>query len=188
MALLSEPGVEPVAVSARLAMMFRGLGVAAVVAAVLLPVGAAGYWLTISPDAVRGLTGLSAEVLPDIEQTQRIAAAGVSLLTVLPMAWGLMRLRRCLMSFAEGQPFARGGIAGLRDFALGGMLAALAQLIGHTLMGLILTMTALPGYRQLVVRVDGDMLLLALFAGTVAAIAWALEQASAIAHENSQFV
>jgi hypothetical protein len=190
MTRMGEMRTEPPAlvVPSRLAVVFRGLGIGAVALSALLPIGAAFYWLTIEPSAVRMLTGLSADVLPEISQMQRVAAAVLSVLTVLPMAWGLMRLRRCFASFAVGRPFAWEGIAGLRAFALGGMVAALAQLIGHTLMALILTVTALPGYRQLVVRIDGEMLLLALFAGTVAAVVWALEQASVIAQENSQFI
>jgi microcompartment protein CcmL/EutN len=40
----------------------------------------------------------------------------------------------------------------------------------------------------LVVLIDSDMLLLAMFAGTIAAVAWAMEKAAAIAEENSQFI
>jgi hypothetical protein len=68
------------------------------------------------------------------------------------------------------------------------MLAALAQLVSPTLMGLVLTWTAVAGHRQLVVLIDSDMLLLAMFAGTIAAVAWAMEKAAAIAEENSQFI
>lgn len=175
-------------VAPRMALLFNGLSIAAVTLATLLPMGAALYWLFIDPVEVRSMVGLGPEFLPDITMGQRIAAAIVGLLTALPMAWGFARLRTCLGSFAAGRPFASEGIAGLRDFAMGGMLAALAQLVSHTLMGLVLTWTAAEGHRQLVVSIGSDMLLLAMFAGTIAALAWAMEKAAAIAEENSQFI
>ena len=175
-------------VAPRMALLFNGLSIAAVTLATLLPMGAALYWLFIDPVEARNMAGLAPELLPDIAMGQRIAAAIVALLTTLPMAWGFARLRICLRNFAAGRPFASEGIAGLRDFATGGMLAALAQLLSPTLMGLVLTLTAAEGHRQLIVLIDSDMLLLAMFAGTIAALAWAMEKAAAIAEENSQFI
>lgn len=175
-------------VAPRMALLFNGLSIAAVTLATLLPMGAALYWLFIDPTEVRNMVGLAPDVLPDITIGQRIAAAIVALLTTLPLAWGFARLRICLRSFASGRPFASEGIAGLRDFATGGMLAALAQLLSHTLMWLVLTWTAAEGHRKLVISIDSDMLLLAMFAGTIAALAWAMEKAAAIAEENSQFI
>ena len=42
--------------------------------------------------------------------------------------------------------------------------------------------------RQLAVSIDSDTLIMALFAATVASLAWAMEKAAAIAEENSQFI
>ncbi len=181
-------GDRTIPVAPRMALLFNGLAVASVTLASLLPVGAMAYWLFIETSQVQQMMGLAPDLLPDITMSQRIAAAAVALVTTLPLAWGLARLRTCLASFAAGRPFASEGIAGLKDFALGGVLAALAQLVGHTVMGIVLTWTAAEGHRQLRISIDSDMLLLALFAGTVAALAWAMEKAAAIAEENSQFV
>lgn len=177
-----------IAVEPRMVLLFNGLGVAAVALASLLPVVTAAYWLFVEIEAVRQMTGLGPDKLADIGMGQRIIAGLVSLLTALPLAWGLVRLRTCLVSFAAGRPFTSEGIAGLRDFALGGLLAALTQLLSHTLMGLVLTWSAMEGHRQFVIRIDSDMLLLALFAGTIAALAWAMEKAALLAEENSQFI
>ncbi len=119
---------------------------------------------------------------------QRIAAAAVALVTTLPLAWGLARLRTASQASPRVDPLRRTALPALKDFALGGVLAALAQLVSHTLMGLILTWTAVEGHRQLRISIDSDMLVLALFAGTVAALAWAMETAAALAEENSQFI
>lgn len=181
------PG-ETVAVAPRMVLLFNGLAVGAVTLASLLPLTTVGYWLLLEPNAVRQMTGLAPDLLPEITMTQQLGAALVALLATLPLAWGFTRLRSCLTSFAIGRPFASGGIAGLRDFALGGLLAALAQLLSPTLMALVLTWTAAEGHRQLVIRLDSNVLLLAMFAGTIAALAWAMEKAAAIAEENSQFV
>jgi len=175
--------VEP-----RMVLLFNGLGVGAVTLATLLPILTVAYWFLIEIDTVRQMTGLGPDLLPEIHMGQRIMAGFVAFLTVLPMAWGLTRLRACLVSFAAGRPFASEGIAGLRDFALGGLLAALAQLLSHTVMGLVLTWSAAAGHKQLVVRFDSEMLILALFAGTIAALAWAMGKAALLAEENSQFI
>ena len=175
-------------IAPRMALLFNGLAIAAVILAVLLPFASAAYWLAADAIEARQVAGLPLDLLPEITAGQRFGAALVALVACLPLAWGLVRLRTCLANFAAGRPFAPAGIAGLRDFALGGMLAALAQLVGHTAIGLVLTWTAAPGHRQLVLRVDSDMLLLAMFAGTIAALAWAMEKAAVLAEENSQFI
>ncbi|MBJ3784611.1 hypothetical protein [Devosia sediminis] len=181
-------GMKAMDVAPRMGLLFNGLAIGSVTLATLLPIVSVTYWLLVDPGEARQAVGLPPELLPDIAMGQRLAAAVVALVICLPMAWGFARLRTCLANFAAGRPFTVEGIAGLRDFALGGMLAALAQLLGHTAMGLVLTWTAAPGHRQLVLRIDSDMLLLAMFAGTVAALAWAMEKAAALAEENSQFI
>lgn len=176
------------AVPPRLVLSFTALGVGAVTLAALLPPGVALYWLTIEPDAVRALTGLGADVLPDITMGQRLAAAAIGLVSVLPMAWGLTRLRTWLRCVAVGRPFAAGGIAALRDAARAALLSALTLLVSHTPMGLALTWNAMIGHRQIAVSVDSHTLMLGLFAGTAAAAAWALSRAADLAEENSQFI
>lgn len=181
----SESAVD---VAPRMALLLNALSIAAVALATLMPMAVVLHWLFIDTGEVRNMVGLGPELLPDFTLGQRIAAAAVVLLVTLPMAWGLIRLRICLSSFASGHPFASRGIAGLRDFALGGLLAALAQFLGHTLLRLVLTWTAAPGHRQFAISIDSTTLMLAMFAGIVAALAWAMEKAAAIAEENGQFI
>lgn len=183
-----DTNAPPVTVPPRMALLFNGLAAAAITAATLLPFIAMVFWLSVGTEDAAAMTGLPMASLPDITMAQRLVASLVALVVSLPMAWGLVRLRACLVSLAAGRPFTPSGIAGLRDFALGGMLAAFAKLLGHTAMALVLTWNAAPGQRHLVLRIDSDMLLLAMFAGTVAALAWAMEQAALLAEENSQFV
>lgn len=175
-------------VTPKMALLFNALSIAAVTLATLLPMGVVLHWLVIDLADIRSMVGLGPDLLPEFTLSQRIAAAAVVLLVTLPMAWGLIRLRSCLASFAAGRPFASTGIAGLRDFALAGVLAALAQFVGHTLLRLVLTWTAAPGHKQLAISIDSTTLMLAMFAGIIAALAWAMEKAAALAEENSQFI
>ncbi|WP_086468540.1 DUF2975 domain-containing protein [Devosia lucknowensis] len=171
-----------------MALLFNGLAVGAVTMATLLPVAALGYWLLIGDGDIRQMVGLSAEALPVIAVGQRLGAALVALLTILPLAWALVRLRVCLVCFSRGKPFASEGIRALRDFALGSMLASIAQFFSHAAMSLVLTATAIAGHKQISLGISSQMLLMIMFAGVIAALAWAMEKAAAIAEENSQFI
>jgi hypothetical protein len=175
-------------IAARTVLLFRILAVLAATLAALLPLAVALYWLVIDREGVLNQTGFAPEVMPVFDAPLRFEAILVSVLTVAPLAWGLLRLRVCFSQFALGRPFAARGIAGLRDFAVGMGLAVIAKPIGFTLLTLLLSSNAPAGMRQLAIQIDSDTLIMALFAATVASLAWAMEKAAAIAEENSQFV
>ncbi len=159
--------------SPRARIAFSALCIVALALAALLPALAIGYWLFGSSGVVDG-AGL------------RLVAIATALLHLLPLSWGLVRLRICLAEFAAGRPFAAEGIAGLRDFALGTGLSALAKPLAGTLLMLALSWKG--GPKQIVFEISSDVMILALFAGVVASLAWAMEKAAALAEENSQFV
>ena len=119
-------------------------------------------------------------------RTLRNAAIATALLHLLPLSWGLLRLRVCLAQFAAGRPFGAEGIAGLRDFAIGTGLSALAKPLAGMLFVLALSWN--PGPKRIAIEISSDVMILALFAGVVAALAWAMRRAALIAEENSQFV
>lgn len=175
-------------VAARTALVFNMLAVAAAAIAALLPLAVVLYWSMVDPSELAQPSGLAPEILAEFGASQRAGAALITALTVLPLSWGLVRLRVCFIEFAKGRPFAARGIAGLRDFATGAALAALAKLIGFTLLTLVLSWNAPPGMRRLAIQIDSDMLIMVLFAATVASLGWAMEKAAAIAEENSQFI
>jgi hypothetical protein len=175
-------------VAARTALLFNSLAVTAVAIAALLPLAVVLYWIvTDASDLVRSI-GLAPDILTEIGTMHRVGAALITVLTVLPLSWGLVRLRVCFIEFANGRPFAARGVAGLRDFATGVTLAAIAKPVGFTLLILALSWNAPPGMRQLAIQIDSDTLIMALFAATVASLGWAMEKAAVIAEENSQFV
>lgn len=175
-------------VAARTALLFRILAVAAGTLAALLPLAVTLYWLLIEREDVLRQLSFAPEVLPVFDPLLRFAAAFITVLTIAPLAWGLLRLRVCFTHFAQGRPFAARGIAGLRDFATGMGLAVIAKPIGFTLLVLLLSWNAPAGMRQLAISIDSDTLIMALFAATVASLAWAMEKAAVIAEENSLFV
>ncbi|MBB3773591.1 hypothetical protein FHS55_004233 [Angulomicrobium tetraedrale] len=169
-----EVGSEAVlGLSPRARLAFSALGVVALGLAALLPALAIGYWLVGSQLVAHG-AGM------------QMAAIATALLHLLPLSWGLLRLRVCLARFAAGRPFAAEGIAGLRDFALGTGLSALAKPLAGMLFTLALSWNG--GPKQLAIEISSDVMVLALFAGVVASLAWAMEKAALLAEENSQFV
>ena len=186
--LVSQITGFSIPVAARAALLFRVLAVAAATLAALLPLAVVLYWLLIERDDVLRQMGFAPEIMPALDPLLRLVAILISLLTIAPLAWGLVRLRVCFTQFAQGRPFAARGIAGLRDFATGMGLAVIAKPIGFTLLVLLLSWNAPAGMRQLAIQIDSDTLIMALFAATVASLAWAMEKAASIAEENSQFI
>lgn len=159
--------------SARTRIGFGLLRLAAAVLALGLPVLAVVYWLF----------DVSA-VLQD--STLRAIAVVTALMHLLPLSWGLYRLRACLAAFAEGQPFDARAIAGLRDFAVGTGLSALIKPIAGAILSLAMSWNT-PS-RQISLQISSDTMVLALFAGVIASLAWALHKAACLAEENSQFI
>ena len=170
------------------ARLFNLLALAAVVIAAVLPLAVVLYWSLVDQSEIVRLNGFGPGVLAEFGALQRLGAAAITVATVLPLSWSMVRLRVCFIEFAQGRPFSARGIAGLRDFATGMAIAAFAKLVGFTLLTLVLTWNAPPGMRQLAIQFNSDMLIMMLFAATVAALGWAMEKAAAIAEENSQFI
>ena len=174
LAFAGEEGSEAaLSLSPRARFAFSALGVLAMGLAVLLPALAIGYWLFGTQTMAEGAF-------------MRTVAIATALAQLLPMSWGLLRLRVCLAQFAAGRPFAAAGIAGLRDFALGTGLSAVAKPLAGMLFTLALGWHG--GPKQIAIEISSDVMILALFAGVVAALAWAMERAAVLAEENSQFV
>lgn len=177
-----------IAVEPRTALLFNTLAIGAAALATLLPLGMVCYWALTGAADVAQAMGFAPGVMPAFDPTMRLGAIVLSMLSLLPLGWGLVRLRTCFSQFALGRPFAARGIAGLRDFAAGVAAAAIAKPISFTLLTLWLSWHAPAGQRQLAIRLDSDTLIMALFAATIASLAWAMQKAAAIAEENSQFV
>lgn len=186
--IASLSALPTIAIDSRTVLMFNALGVTAAAVAALLPLVVAGYWLTAGPQELAQGLHLPDGAIVDLPPTGRIVGLLLSLPAIAALSWGLLRLRLCFAEFGRGRPFAANGIAGLRDFAIGIGLSAIGRPISTTLLTPYLSWGAAPGKRQIVVMLDSDVLLLALFAAIIAALTWAMRKAAAIAEENSQFV
>lgn len=82
-----------------------------------------------------------------------------------------------------GHSARREGIAGLRDFALGTELSALAKPLAGMLFVLALSWNG--GPKRIAIEISSDVMILALFAGAVAALAWAMRRAALLAEKTA---
>lgn len=167
------PASNGLALSGHARSCFLALSIAAACLAVVLPALAIGYWLTESAYAAKA-------------PLMRMFAISTALMHLLPLSWGLLRLRVCLTRFSMGHPFDADGIAGLRDFALGTAVSAVAKPVAGMLF--MLAMSWEGGPKRIVIEISSDVMILALFASVIAALVWAMQKAAMLAEENSQIV
>jgi hypothetical protein len=186
--LASEFAPTSIPVAPRTALMFNLLALAVAATAALLPLLVMLYWALIDLQTIQAATGLLPEVLGAVSAQTRLLCGLITVIGLAPLSWGLLRLRVCFSEFAHGRPFSARGIAGLRDFAAGIGFGVISKAISFTALTLVLSWNAPPGMRQLSAQINSDMGLMLLFAAIIAALAWAMEKAAAIAEENSQFV
>jgi len=115
-------------------------------------------------------------------------AAGVGMLPVCAMAYGLLRARLCFLGFVRGETFSLGTVRHLRGFAAGLVSSAVAGLLSPALTSVLLTLQAPAGQRSLVLGVGSNEILMLLFAGIVWQIAHVMTQAVELADEHAQIV
>lgn len=172
----------------RIATTSRIMAWSCLLVALLLPLAVLGYWL-VTPAPLLALNArVPVEWLGEFGLPHRLAAAVASHLPLLVLAWGLWRLRRCFMGFAQGELFQPTSLRGFRDFSVALAAAALVGIPAQTLLGIVMSWGAPAGQKQLVVSVSSDMLLMLFLAAALAVIGWVLAEAAAIAEENASFV
>jgi hypothetical protein len=145
--------------------------------------------------AVLGIVAVSLAILLPLAfviasgtQQNGVMIIAIGVLAILPLSWGLVRLRTCLNELAQGRPFTSIAIAGLRDFAIGSALAAIARPIASAVLSLAISWSAPAGQKHIAIDVSSDTLLLAFFSATIAALAWAMQRAAKLDEENRGFV
>lgn len=172
----------------RIAVTSRVMAWLCLAVAVLLPLAVLGYWLVTPAPLLALQARVPAEWLGEFGPLHRLAAALASQLSLLVLAWGLWRLRRCFLGFARGELFVPGSLRAFRDFSGALAAAALFTIPAHTLLGLVMSWGAPAGQKQLAVSVSSDALLMLFLAAALAVIGWVLAEAAAIAEENAGFV
>lgn len=186
--LSGDPAHSRVTLAPRTALIFNMLATAVAASAAILPLVVMLYWALIDRQDILMATGFTTEMLGAFALPMRLLGGLIILLGLAPLIWALLRLRVCFSEFAHGRPFSARGIAGLRDFASGIGLGVVSRAVSHTALILLLSWNAPPGMKQLSVQISSEMGFMLLFSATIAALAWAMQKAAAIAEENSQFV
>ncbi len=178
---MSEQSLTPrrrrIAITSRLMAWFT------LALAVALPVLVLGYWIIASPAGLAQQAQLPAASVLILDLPVRLISAGISVIPVLALSWGMLRLRRCFQGFARGELFAARSIAGFRDFALSLVTTALLTVPAGMLLSLVIS-----GGRQLSVQISSNMVLMFCVAGAMAVVGWVLGEAAEIAEENAGFV
>ena len=141
-------------------------------------------WLT--DDLLRLVPGVGAGSLPSLPF--RIIGIGISLLPAMPMAWGLMRLRRFFRRLAAGRTLTAGGAQDLNRFGIALLMRAVATPLAGAGVSVVASWERGPGERQLAIGVSNHDLNAVLVAGLVIITAWALAEAAEMADEHRLIV
>lgn len=172
---------------ARLRRLSGRLATAALVLAVALPLLVVWFWLVGDPAAqFERVAGVRLAHVP--EPWQVGVAALLALLPSLVLSAALLAAWRCFRGFASGSYLTREAAAALRRMGFRVGLAAGLGLVLPTLLGLVLTASAAPGQRQLVISLGSDQALGMLVGGMVWAIGEVLERAATLADDHAQIV
>jgi len=154
----------------------------------LLVGGLLFYWFATPAVKLLLSAGLSPVAADTIGSGTRLAGFAISMVPLSVLIWGLLQAQRCFRAFAAARFLTAEPVAGLRGFALGLLISSLVNPFATAALSVLLSWRGPPGTRTLTFNVGSDTLLLILFAGTIAVIAWVLAEAVAIAEENAQFV
>ncbi|WP_186415136.1 DUF2975 domain-containing protein [Pannonibacter sp. P2PFMT1] len=168
-------------------LLLRAMAASAAGAAVILPVAALAFWGWAEPDTLRAVLG-PAFLVSTVGPWQRFGLIGAGLMPVVPIAFGLWRLRATFLEFLAGRPFSISAINGLNRFAMMMIVSVAAGLVSTPLLSLSLSWNAPPGARQITLTIGSGNLALLFFACVVLVVAWALRRAAAIEAENRQFI
>lgn len=167
----------------RIAVTSRLMAWLTLFAALILPVAVIAYWLIATPAGLARQAQLPSATLLVMNTELRLVAAAITLIPVVAICWGLLRLRACFLGFAKGELFAPTTIAGFRDFSLGLVATAVLGIPSASLLSL-----AVSGGRQLSISISSNSLLMLCVAGAMSVVGWVLGEAAAIAEENASFV
>ncbi|MDQ8020846.1 MAG: DUF2975 domain-containing protein [Moraxellaceae bacterium] len=154
-----------------------------------LPVAVLAYWLTADTIGLAVQARLDDLVIQQpLALWQRLAGAGVTLLSLGLLLGGLWQVRRCFQRFAAGHYFELATIRHLRRFAALTCASVVVSFVCTPVLSVLLTLNNAPGHRQLALGVSSEQLFTLFIAGMVWLIAAVMTHASSLAEENAQFV
>ena len=112
----------------------------------------------------------------------------LSMIPVAVLVYGLINARRCFAGFAAGEFFSLAAADRLRNFAIAVAASSLLEPLSGGALSVLLSINGLSGPRTLRLEIGSETLIMMIFAGTVAIIAWLMAEAAGLAEENEQFV
>ncbi|AJD51228.1 Protein of unknown function [Thalassospira xiamenensis M-5 = DSM 17429] len=133
--------------------------------------------MTISLEELRALSGW-----------QKYAVMASMMLPTLVMAYGLWRLRKMFLSFAENHIFQPAPIAHLKAFSVALMAQTLIKPLSGALTSVLATITRPEGERMLSIGLSDAEASTLFLGGLLLVIAWVLGEATRIEDENRSFV
>ena len=133
--------------------------------------------MTISIEELRALSGW-----------QKYAVMASMMLPTLVMAYGLWRLRKMFLSFAENHIFQPAPIAHLKAFSVALMAQTLIKPLSGALTSVLATITRPEGERMLSIGLSDAEASTLFLGGLLLVIAWVLGEATRIEDENRSFV
>lgn len=118
----------------------------------------------------------------------KVATLCVNAITLALTVYGLMALSKLFAAFRRDEMFSHVSASHVSTAGKIFLIAAIYSVVANTITVGLLTWNNAPGNRQLAIGIDGDMILMLLFAGTLFAVGHALKIAAEIAQENKGFV
>lgn len=146
------------------------------------------FWFAADRETFAAAMRVDPRWLDQFTWTDKLAPFLVSLFPALVISWAIWRARTCFDEFALGRLFSRRAILGLRDFAIGMGIGAVASPLTSTILSVLLSWNAPVGQKQMVIAIGSDTILGLVFASTIAIISWVMSEAADVAEENAQFI
>lgn len=172
----------------RIRRLGRWMARICLISSLLLVTGMLAYWVLTPSADLFSEAGLPPERAGTIGLGIRFFGFILSMIPLAVLVYGLDNARHCFAGFAEGRFFSLEAAGQLRRFAIAVAVSSLLQPIAEAALSLLLSINGLSGPRTVRLEIGSETLVMMIFAGTVALIAWLMAEAAAMAEEHEQFV
>lgn len=170
----------------RIVLWSRVLDLLLTAIAIIAPLAVVVVGATMSPAEIAAGADVDPALFPTVTDDKRIAIIVLTVVPVLVLSYGLLRLRTALSAFRKGRYFSRDVFAAFRSFAGALLAATMMRLAVIPLTGLILSASNEKGSFAITIGFD-TIQSLVLIAGFWL-LAWVFTEAAAMEDENRQFV
>lgn len=172
----------------RIRHLSRLMAVGCLVTSVMLTSAMLLYWTLTPAQTLFSQAGISNAPVADIDVLTRTLAFTISMIPLGTLIYGFLNARRCFAAFAAGQIFSSEQVKRLKAFSIAAAVSGLLKPLAGAALSVLLSFSNLAGRRTLALNIGSDTLIVLIFAGTVAVIAWVMAEAIDISNENKQFV